>query len=265
MYGEERETNKMQPIWCLLSNVYLNMLRASLRPSSGEPGSVLPHVVFCTGCAVCGWLWSCGAASWAVCTVWKLLFDFHTVHAAHDTAPQDHSQHNQWRTPHAVGHSLILLMMGIMMPETCWDRSLIINIGLVASCWFSLHLMFMMHGHKNLKLTCMLVCSIVTITTTTTIIVAAVRHMYIFFCREVSQNVVIWLNVSQINMSLLCFQMHGWWNCPIWIASIVLQTHAAPACRPWSTGTCHTCEICKTLVRNSIKNVYPGVRSYTNL
>jgi len=26
------------------------------------------------------------------------------------------------------------------MPETCWDRSLIINIGLFASCWFlSLH------------------------------------------------------------------------------------------------------------------------------
>jgi len=31
-------------------------------------------------------------------------------------------------------------MMGIMMPETCWDKSLIINIRLVASCWFlSLH------------------------------------------------------------------------------------------------------------------------------
>ena len=44
------------------------------------------------------------------------------------------------RTPHAVIHGLVLLMMGIMMPETCWDRSLIINIGLVASCWFiSLH------------------------------------------------------------------------------------------------------------------------------
>jgi len=27
-------------------------------------------------------------------------------------------------------------MMGIMMPETCRDRSLIINIGFVASCWF---------------------------------------------------------------------------------------------------------------------------------
>ena len=33
--GEERETNKMQPIWCLLSN-YLNMFRVSLCPSSGE-------------------------------------------------------------------------------------------------------------------------------------------------------------------------------------------------------------------------------------
>ena len=40
-----------------------------------------------------------------------------------------------------------------MMPETCWDKSLIINIRLVASCWFlSLHPTFMMHGHKCLKL-----------------------------------------------------------------------------------------------------------------
>ena len=29
-------------------------------------------------------------------------------------------------------------MMGIMMPETCCDRSLIISIELDASCWFSL-------------------------------------------------------------------------------------------------------------------------------
>ena len=42
----------------------------------------------------------------------------------------------QCRTPHAVGHGVILLMMGIMMPETCRDRSLIISIELVASCWF---------------------------------------------------------------------------------------------------------------------------------
>ena len=42
--------------------------------------------------------------------------------------------------------------MGIMTPEACWDRSLIINIRLVTSCWFlSLHPMFMTHGHKSLK------------------------------------------------------------------------------------------------------------------
>ena len=56
-------------------------------------------------------------------------------------APQDHSQPQPTypgRTPHVVEHGLILLMMGIIMSETCWDRSLIINIELVASCWFSL-------------------------------------------------------------------------------------------------------------------------------
>jgi hypothetical protein len=41
--------------------------------------------------------------------------------------------------------------MGIMMLETCWDNWLRINIRLVASCWFSLHLLFTMHGHMNVK------------------------------------------------------------------------------------------------------------------
>ena len=44
------------------------------------------------------------------------------MHTAHDAAPQDHSQPqptHPGRTPHAVGHGLILLMMGIMMPEIC--------------------------------------------------------------------------------------------------------------------------------------------------
>ena len=54
--GEERETNKMQLIWCLLSNFYLNMFRAPLCPSSGEQDCVLPHMVFCTGCAGCGFV-----------------------------------------------------------------------------------------------------------------------------------------------------------------------------------------------------------------
>ena len=74
-----------------------------------------------------------------------------TVHTARVPATHNHSQHSQCRTPYAAAHTLVLLMMGIMMPETCWDKSLIINIRLVASCWFlSLHPTFMMHGHTSL-------------------------------------------------------------------------------------------------------------------
>ena len=57
--------------------------------------------------------WLCGAGTRAVCTV---------------------------KVTVRLASSAVLLMMGIMTPESCWDKSLIINIRLVASCWFlSLH------------------------------------------------------------------------------------------------------------------------------
>ena len=77
------------------------MFRASLWPSSGDQGRLLLHMVFCTGCAGCG----CVELSRKLCALCE-------------------------------GYCSTR-----MIPETCWDRSLIINIGLVASCWFiSLHL-----------------------------------------------------------------------------------------------------------------------------
>jgi len=92
----------------------------------------LLHAVFCTVCVGHGWLWSWGSA---------------LIHIHADPQPTQPG-----RTPHTVGHGLILLMICIMMPETCWDRSLKINIGFVASCWFlSLRLIFTMPGHKILK------------------------------------------------------------------------------------------------------------------
>ena len=100
------------------------------------------------------WLWLCGAGTRTVCTVWKLFSNsnFHTVHTAHVPAPHNHSQHNQCRTPYAAVHTLVLLMMGIMMPKTCWDKSLIINIRLVASCWFlSLHPCVLNIYKKNIR------------------------------------------------------------------------------------------------------------------
>ena len=42
-----------------------------------------------------------------------------TVHTACVPAPHNHSHHYQCRTPYAAVHTLVLLMMGIMMPETC--------------------------------------------------------------------------------------------------------------------------------------------------
>ena len=93
------------------------------------------------------WLWLCGAGTRAVCTVkvtvrlsWLSRTVTFTVHTARVSAPHNRSQHSEFRTPYAAMHILFLLMMGIMMPETCLDRSLIINIRLAASCWFlSLH------------------------------------------------------------------------------------------------------------------------------
>ena len=116
----------MQLIWCLVSNFYRNMFRASLCPSPREQECALPHMVFCIVCVVCG----CVELGHELCALWKLLF---TVHTARVAAPHNDSQ---CRTPYAAVHTLVLQMMGIMMPETCCDRSLIIIIRLVAPCWF---------------------------------------------------------------------------------------------------------------------------------
>ena len=79
-------------------------------------------------------LGSCDRASWTVTF---------TVHTPRVPAPHNHSHHYQCRTPYGAVHTLVLLMMGIMMPETCWDKSLMINIRLVASCWFLSSLLFL--------------------------------------------------------------------------------------------------------------------------
>jgi len=69
----------------------------------------------------CGWLWlavvvwSC-VVSCVHCV--KVIVTFTQCTQLHTTTA-NHSQHNQCRTPYAAVHGLVLLMMGIMMPETC--------------------------------------------------------------------------------------------------------------------------------------------------
>ena len=59
-------------IRCILSNFCLNMFRATLCPSSREQDLVLLHMVFCTGCAVCGCV-ELGRKLWAHGFIIKLL------------------------------------------------------------------------------------------------------------------------------------------------------------------------------------------------
>jgi len=73
-------TNKMQLIRCLLSNflsqhisgIIMPILRR-IRPFSTACG-VLP------GCVGCGWLWSCGAASWAATQLRKTMCNRRTIY-----------------------------------------------------------------------------------------------------------------------------------------------------------------------------------------
>jgi len=67
------------------------------------------------------WLWLCAVLCklCALCEAYCSSTKLHSVHTAYDPAPHNHSQHNQCRTPYAVIYGLVLLMMGIMMPETC--------------------------------------------------------------------------------------------------------------------------------------------------
>jgi len=92
------------------------MFRASLCPSSGEQDRVPPHMVFCTGCAGCGCVELgrelCALCEGTITQCTQLTTQLHT------TTTANHSQHNQCRTPYAVVHGLVLLMMGKMMPET---------------------------------------------------------------------------------------------------------------------------------------------------
>ena len=113
------EVRERKPTRCnnqmFIINFCINIFRASLCPSSGEPRRVLLHVVCSAGSAVVGG--GCGALRCRVRALWRLLFDS----APHNAAPHNRHQpqQNQRCTPHAVKHVLVLLKMGIMMPEIC--------------------------------------------------------------------------------------------------------------------------------------------------
>ena len=151
------KTNKMQQL-DVYYQYFLNMIRASLCPSSGEQ-----DVCYCMWCAALVVLdvvgSGCGALRCRVRALWRLLSRTLTFTVL---APYIGTSHNRYQ-PHPAEPAqhttcsnarLVLLRMGIMMPETCWE--IVKNKHLtVASCWFSLslHNLLTIHGHRNLKVT----------------------------------------------------------------------------------------------------------------
>jgi len=121
----------------LFHYLMLNMFRMLLHPSSGtcDLFDELFHGLYCSGTMCVGvTLWFGWGGVVSGCRL-KHCFSLHpSFYGSHLTVFSPLML--QCKTPYAVIHGPVLLMMDIMMPETCCDRSLIINIGLVASCWF---------------------------------------------------------------------------------------------------------------------------------
>ena len=69
-WRERNQQDATNPMFII--KIYLNMFRASLRPSSGEQERALPHMVLCTGCDGCGYV----ELGRELCALWKLLFLF---------------------------------------------------------------------------------------------------------------------------------------------------------------------------------------------
>ena len=93
-------------------NFSLNMFRTSLCPSPGEQRPC--YCIWCT----------------ALLLLWRLLFDCRTVTftvlASYNATPHNRYQPHPAEPEQYTIYSntvFVLLEMGIMMPETCWDRS----------------------------------------------------------------------------------------------------------------------------------------------
>jgi len=125
----ERET---KPTRCnnqmFIMNICLNMFRASLCQSSGEQ-----DVCYCTWCDTLVLLDVVGSGCGAL--RWTITF---TVLAPYNAAPHNRYQPHPAEPAYHTTCSntrLVLLKIGIIMPETCWES--VDNKHLTAASWFS--------------------------------------------------------------------------------------------------------------------------------
>ena len=118
----------------------LNMFRAPLCPSPGAQEYytvVAACSISCCGFQVAGLVWSWGlCVRFAGCC--SILQTGHiTLSSTSDQQLENHSTKYHRQQP--LYNTLELLMMGIVVPETCWASNKICNINL---CWIQLAFYF---------------------------------------------------------------------------------------------------------------------------
>ena len=113
--GEER-TNRWHKYRCLFTISLISTCFGHHYAHRQENRLYKPRVVL-------AWICACvepGNELSALCECWYSIQIIHTVRSACVPAPHYRSQHIQANTIRGFIQS-VLLTMGIMMPETCWD------------------------------------------------------------------------------------------------------------------------------------------------
>jgi len=150
--------------WCHLlfyfTSYVLNMFRTLIYPSSGASDCAveLPHRSFCSRFVVC---WRFGVVGFEWCPCCRLKHK----HGHHSNPPTPNLQHtsNQEHTTDVViqQHSRKLLMMDILMPETCWTYKKWNKITSDIKLVFYSSTITMMHGPINIRLKCIFMILII--------------------------------------------------------------------------------------------------------
>ena len=152
-----------------------------------------------------------------------------------------------------------------MMPETCWDKSLIINIRLIASCWFlSLHPTTTVFRWDSKQPAHMCSVCVTWIVTSVHICAACVSlelslqctyvqrvcHLNCHFSANMFSVCVTWIVIS-VHMCSACVSLELSLQCtyvqPVCHLNCHFSAHMFNVCVTWIVTSVHICSTCVLL------------------
>ena len=148
------------PTWCHLlfyfTSCVLNMFRILIYPSSGacDCAVELPQLSFCSRFVVC-WRFGGAGLEWCPCCRLKLscaaACNTDTIQTQPHQIPNTQRTENKTTAVVIQQHSRQLLMMDILMSETCWAHKKWNKIASDIKLVFYSSTITMMHGPINIK------------------------------------------------------------------------------------------------------------------